>query len=102
VRQAYSEASAGDISEEANAMLHLSMVHSVRECARAVDLIYTAAGPRAVYSGSVLERAFRDIHTVTQHLLALTQNYRIVGMYLLTKNQPGGVVYDDDMKPLFR
>ena len=102
VRQAYNEASAGEVSAEANAMLHLSMVHAVRECARAVDLVYTAAGPRAVYAGSVLERAFRDIHTVTQHLLALAQNYRIVGMYLLTKDQPGGPVYDDNMKPLFQ
>ena len=49
----------------------LAITYAVRESARAVDLLFHAAGSNAVYQKNSLERYFRDIHVAVQHLAGL-------------------------------
>jgi alkylation response protein AidB-like acyl-CoA dehydrogenase len=89
--QAYDQgAQEGAISNDLRMLLKLSMTHAVHSVARAVELVYRAAGPPSVYYGAVLERCFRDVHTATQHSLMQAVHYQPIGQYLFTRDLPGG------------
>ena len=61
------------------AVLRLARTHAVQ----AIDLMYTDAGGAAIYTRNPLERCFRDIHTVTQHVSMNPANYEVSGRVLL-------------------
>lgn len=90
IERAYAEATEGPVSADTTVNLQLSMVHSVHEAARAVDLVFHQAGSRSVFTSNELSRCFRDIHTATQHIIVFKPNYRTLGEYLFTKDQPDG------------
>ena len=90
IERAYAEATEGPVSADTTVNLQLSMVHSVHEAARSVDLVFHQAGSRSVFTSNELSRCFRDIHTATQHIIVFKPNYRTLGEYLFTKDQPDG------------
>ena len=65
------------------ALLRLARTHAVQAAVQAIDLMYTVAGGSSVYTHNLLERCFRDAHTVTQHVSMNPANYQVSGRVFL-------------------
>ena len=50
------------------AAVRMASCHAVNSGAQAVDLIYLTGGATSLYASCPLERAFRDVHAITQHI----------------------------------
>jgi indole-3-acetate monooxygenase len=61
----------------------LAVATATRNAARAVDLLYHAAGGSAVYLSSPLQRQFRDVHAATQHAMVSGDIVETAGAVLL-------------------
>ena len=84
VDEAWSTArAAGAIPMPLRGRLRLAATHATAASARAVDVAYTAGGGTAVYAESPLQRAFRDIHVVTQHMMVAPATWELAGRVLL-------------------
>jgi alkylation response protein AidB-like acyl-CoA dehydrogenase len=58
----------GEVTMEARANVRLAASHAVSSAVQAIDLLYLGAGGTSIYTSCPLERAFRDVHTITQHI----------------------------------
>jgi len=65
------------------ARLRLSYLSTTEHGAQACDLMRNAAGMNAVLGGNALERCWRDVHALTQHLAVSSAHYERVGKALL-------------------
>jgi alkylation response protein AidB-like acyl-CoA dehydrogenase len=84
VDEAWTQArSGGRIDVPARMRLRLAATHATTAAARVVDAAYTAAGGTAVYADSPLQRAFRDVHVVTQHMMVAQPTWELAGRLLL-------------------
>jgi len=64
--------------------LRLAATNAVRQSVKAVDLMYEAGGGSAIHAESPLQRCFRDVHVVTQHVLVNTSLYEQTGKLYLS------------------
>ena len=63
--------------------LRLAATHAVDASVRAVDSCYTLGGGTSVYRTSPLQRRFRDVHVITQHMMVAAPTYELAGRILL-------------------
>jgi alkylation response protein AidB-like acyl-CoA dehydrogenase len=77
------EVTATGVDADRRARLRLAVLTATRNAARAVDLVYQAAGGSAVYAASPLQRHFRDVHVATQHAMVSTDVLETAGAVLL-------------------
>ena len=59
--------------------VRLATTHAMQSSKQAVTLLYEALGTTGVYRTSVLDRQFRDLTTMSQHLIAQTKTYAAAG-----------------------
>jgi alkylation response protein AidB-like acyl-CoA dehydrogenase len=71
------------VSAQDRALLRLAATNATLESARATDLMYTTGGGTALYSSSSLQRRFRDVHAITQHVFISPPTQEMIGRILL-------------------
>jgi alkylation response protein AidB-like acyl-CoA dehydrogenase len=65
------------------ARLRLAATNAARASARVVDRMYDLGGGSSIYAASRLQRDFRDVHAVTQHMVVSPATYELAGRVLL-------------------
>jgi alkylation response protein AidB-like acyl-CoA dehydrogenase len=73
----------GTMSLDQRATLRIAATHAIHLAVQVVDAVYHAAGATSVYEEHPLQRAFQDIHVISQHLQARRAHYELVGRYWL-------------------
>jgi alkylation response protein AidB-like acyl-CoA dehydrogenase len=68
-----------NLSLRERAELHQHGVWVAETCRAVVNELFTLGGANAIYDSSVLQRVWRDINVVAQHLFFRSVNHRIVG-----------------------
>lgn len=84
VAQAWEQAAERrEVDIERRAALRLAATHAAAESAHAVAAVYHAAGGSSIYTSSPLERRFRDVHTLRQHMIIGPSTWELTGRVLL-------------------
>lgn len=84
IAEVWTSAAHGDeLSLEQRALLRLAATHATTSAAQAIDLMYNAGGGTSIYTSSPLERYFRDVHALSQHLMVAQPTYEVVGRLFL-------------------
>lgn len=74
---------AGEPTVAQRAELRLAATHATRSAAKVVDRMYDLGGGSSIYETSRLQRCFRDVHAITQHMVTAPATYELVGRILL-------------------
>ena len=69
----------GAVSLPTKLTMQLAACFAADQCARAVQLVWSAAGTSGIKTGSPLHRYFRDINTLSQHASKSLPRYESVG-----------------------
>jgi indole-3-acetate monooxygenase len=71
------------VTAEQRAALRLATTHATAASAKAVDLMYTAAGGTSVFASSPLQQRLRDVHAITQQFFVAPPTYETIGKVML-------------------
>ncbi|HEX8093530.1 acyl-CoA dehydrogenase family protein [Jatrophihabitans sp.] len=73
----------GTAGEDLSSLVRLASATVGEATTAAVESAYTLAGTTSMYATSRLERAFRDVNTVTKHIALSYSHFETVGNFLL-------------------
>jgi len=73
----------GTAGEDLSSLVRLASATVGEASTAAVETAYTLAGTSSLYATSRLERAFRDVSSVTKHIALSWSHFETVGNYLL-------------------
>jgi alkylation response protein AidB-like acyl-CoA dehydrogenase len=73
----------GTPSLDQRATLRIATTHAIWQAVQVVETVYHAGGATSVYEGHPLQRAFQDIHVISQHMQARRAHYELVGRHWL-------------------
>jgi alkylation response protein AidB-like acyl-CoA dehydrogenase len=76
-------------SDDLAAMVRCASSNATAAAAEVVDSMFTAAGTSSIYASSRLDRCFRDVHMVTQHVVGGLAGLTVAGRYFLGLGLPG-------------
>lgn len=65
------------------AALRLAATTAALNSARAVDICYNLGGASSIYESNLLQRQFRDVHTMTQHVMVGQPTLEVAGRIML-------------------
>lgn len=68
--------------DRSRAAARLASVTAAKLAAQAVDLVHDAAGMNAMQASGAIQRCWRDVHTITQHVILGTGRFEVVGRIL--------------------
>lgn len=74
------------------ARVRMAASQAVTCAARAVDAAYYLGGSSSIRDSSALQRCFRDVHAITQHLIVGQGNYDLAGRIMLGQDISGMLV----------
>ncbi len=74
---------APSIDLNARAAIRLAATHAAHASARVVDTVYHMGGGTSIYEQSRLQRCFRDVHTMTQHIMVNEPSLTTIGRVLM-------------------
>lgn len=84
VAEAWQRAAAGsNVGLHERAALRLAATTAALHSARAVDLCYNLGGASSIYESNLLQRQFRDVHTMTQHVMVGQPTLEVAGRIML-------------------
>jgi alkylation response protein AidB-like acyl-CoA dehydrogenase len=73
----------GKLTVEQRILIRMASTYAIHQARNAVDFAYNATGTSTVFASHPLERRFRDMHTVTQHLQGRLPHFETVGAWMM-------------------
>ncbi len=73
----------GVISTDQRRDVRLAATHATAASTRVVDRMYLLGGGSAVHRTAPIQRAFRDVHVTTQHMMTAPATWELTGRLLL-------------------
>ena len=84
IRETWDAVQTGErITTAQKALLRLAATTAALNAAKAVDICYNLGGASSIYESNPLQRHFRDIHTVTQHVMVGQPTLEVAGRIML-------------------
>jgi indole-3-acetate monooxygenase len=73
----------GKLTIEHRILIRMASTYAIHQARDAVDFAYNATGTPTVFASHPLERRFRDMHTITQHLQGRLSHFETVGAWMM-------------------
>ncbi|MGK4455969.1 hypothetical protein, partial [Klebsiella pneumoniae] len=77
------------IDAESRARVRLACSQAIHVAEEVANYTYKAAGTSSIFKGTLFERRFRDMHTLSQQIQSREQHFETAGRILLNGDPEG-------------